>query len=425
MTTSSNGFNLNGPLTTYSGYKPITPTTPQNFKPTPVSSALNTVQKSPTLPTTGQFAGVKPLSVTNPVVGAFGTQNQQGAGITTSGLLGGANPQTLSRQEIKPDGTQIKETYTDPNKQKENIQNQITSLKNQIPAQQAIEDKAKADKAQADKVSYSGLVGQGQEIAQGNRAIGQKSADIQSQYAKQFADVGQRAAGYGSSGTSPVAFGNEAVVKQTGAAQQQALAQAGQMALQGTGQELTAQNQAQSGINTLAGLTPELLRYGKNTDGSQMTAEQAKQFEAQMGATGSFATKYLEGQKNLQIADSIQNQIVSTLQANPTLNSTPLSAISNLKELISGQISSGPQQLLSQQINSYIQQLGLDPAAVVNIAHQQTGTLAQLLDSLRQTAQQQVDVYKNGGNLGATSGGISTPTGSTIKTKYGDINPNL
>ena len=65
----------------------------------------------------------------------------------------------------------------------------------------------------------------------------------------------------------------------------------------------------------------------------------------------------------------------------------PVTAFTNLNELLSGQVSSGPQQLLSQQIAQYINQLGLDPATVTSIAHQQRGTLSQLLDSLRQTAQ--------------------------------------
>lgn len=133
---------------------------------------------------------------------------------------------------------------------------------------------------------------------------------------------------------------------------------------------------------------------------------------ANADSTYSFAQKYNEGSAKLRAADGIQNQIINTLNSNPTLNSQPITGITNLNELLSGQISSGPQQLLSQQIAQYIQTLGLDPATVANIAHQQTGTLAQLLDSLRQTAQTQNESYNpaNAGSSGS-SGTSADPLG--------------
>lgn len=128
------------------------------------------------------------------------------------------------------------------------------------------------------------------------------------------------------------------------------------------------------------------------------------------------AGKYQAGLQNLKAADSIQNQIISTLQSNPTLNSTPISAITNLNELLSGQTSQPGQQLLAQQIHQYITALGLDPATVTNIASQQKGTLGQLLDSLRQTAQTNnealnpvnVNNSSNSSTSGSSTGGSST-----------------
>ena len=131
---------------------------------------------------------------------------------------------------------------------------------------------------------------------------------------------------------------------------------------------------------------------------------------AQQNLGSQFATDYATGLANLQAADSIQNQIISTLQANPQLNAQPVSAFTNLNEFFSGQSSAPGQQLLSQQVNNYIKQLGLDPASVVNIAYQQQGTLAQLLDSLRQTAQAQVEA-KNPANLKFNQG--TQPSTST------------
>jgi hypothetical protein len=157
---------------------------------------------------------------------------------------------------------------------------------------------------------------------------------------------------------------------------------------------------------------------GGGAQGGIDRAIQAKNIET----AGSFAGDYQQGVAKLKAADGIANQIIGTLKSNPTLNNTPVSGLTNLNQLISGQISSGPQQLLSQQIAQYIATLGLDPATVVNIAHQQQGTLAQLLDSLRKTAEIQNE-SKNPNNLktGGTSSGGSTyksPTGNTYTLPY-------
>ncbi len=136
---------------------------------------------------------------------------------------------------------------------------------------------------------------------------------------------------------------------------------------------------------------------------------------------------YNQGLVSLKAADGIQQQIIGTLQNTPELNQTPLSSITNLNELISGQVSSGPQQLLSQQIAQYISQLGLDPATVVSIAHQQQGTLAQLLDSLRQTAQTNNEA-KNPANLnlgGSNSSGGASGGSSSGTTSAGGFNFKL
>lgn len=127
--------------------------------------------------------------------------------------------------------------------------------------------------------------------------------------------------------------------------------------------------------------------------------------------------QYNQGLVNLKAADGIQNQITNTLQTNPSLNNIPVSALTNLNELLSGEISSGPQQLLSQQVHQYITTLGLDPATVVNIAHQQQGTLAQLLDSLRQTAQTQNEA-KNPANLPIPGSNSNTSSSSAGERLY-------
>lgn len=123
--------------------------------------------------------------------------------------------------------------------------------------------------------------------------------------------------------------------------------------------------------------------------------------------------EYNKGKVVLGQAKGIQSQIANTLSANPTLNSQPLSALTNLNELLSGQTSAPGQQLLAQQIRSYIDTLGLDANEVsAQIAHQQSGTLAQLLDSLYKTAELKNEAV--GTQAKSLAGGTpSTSGGST------------
>lgn len=167
-----------------------------------------------------------------------------------------------------------------------------------------------------------------------------------------------------------------------------------------TGEVIGNQNNLASGLANWASI-----RQGANT-------------------AGQFTADYQTGLANLRASDTIKQQIINTLQQNPTLNSQPLSAITNLKELISGQISSGPQQLLSQQVAQYIQTLGLDPNTVMNIASQQQGTLGQLLDSLREMAGAQIEA-KNPQNIINNPQGINQPqskgSSQIINTAVGPI----
>lgn len=183
-----------------------------------------------------------------------------------------------------------------------------------------------------------------------------------------------------------------------------------------TAQALTSQGLAQTGASTVLGAgTPAqisgsarlynpLAPLGDNT-GQEGIIEGAKN-----QTIYDLASKYQEGLTNLRAADSLQNQIINTLQSNPTLNTNPVSLLTNLNEFVSGHLGTAPQQLLAQQIKNYLDVLGLDPASVVGIQNQQKGTLAQLLDSLRQTAQS-INEANNPTNI--TSGGTSTPSGGS------------
>jgi len=90
-----------------------------------------------------------------------------------------------------------------------------------------------------------------------NAATGQQAIDIANQFGQQYADVGQAGAkfraGQLTTGTTPVAEGNAAVTAQSTAAQQLALAQGQQAALQGIGYQQSGLTNAANASNAAAG----------------------------------------------------------------------------------------------------------------------------------------------------------------------------
>jgi len=116
------------------------------------------------------------------------------------------------------------------------------------------------------------------------------------------------------------------------------------------------------------------------------------------------ATDYQTGLATLGSASKIGDTIASTLASNPSLNSQDLSGLANLNQLLSGQISSGPQQQLSQEVSQYLQTLGVDPSTAATLAFQQKGTLGELLATLYSNYQAQ--------NEGKNPANISTPGAS-------------
>ncbi len=91
-----------------------------------------------------------------------------------------------------------------------------------------------------------------------NQALAKNAQDIANRAGESIENVGRQgarsAAGYLTTGTSPVGEGNAAVLNQSTAAQQQAIAQGANMQLAGNAQGLTAQNQGQSALNQAAQL---------------------------------------------------------------------------------------------------------------------------------------------------------------------------
>lgn len=83
-----------------------------------------------------------------------------------------------------------------------------------------------------------------------NTTLGQNAQDIANTAGQKISDIGQAGARAGAgvltTGTSPVAFGNDAVLNNSIAAEQNAISQGAQTALQGNQQAIGAQSQQQS-----------------------------------------------------------------------------------------------------------------------------------------------------------------------------------
>ena len=110
--------------------------------------------------------------------------------------------------------------------------------------------------------TFAGMTTGASTLAQGNLPIGANAAQIAQNYGNQIAQVGQEgqnlATGYLSGGSSaPVATGAAGLAYNNATGRMSALSSAEQAALQGTGQQLTAQNQAQTGVLGAANLAQQ------------------------------------------------------------------------------------------------------------------------------------------------------------------------
>ena len=115
-----------------------------------------------------------------------------------------------------------------------------------------------ATDVKTDKTSRQGLLTSlVDQSTQRNRQLADRAQEIASSAGQTMSDIGRQGArgeaGYRTTGTSPVGEGNAAVLAQTTAAQQQAVAQGAQTELQGVGYGLTGQSQTQSALNQALG----------------------------------------------------------------------------------------------------------------------------------------------------------------------------
>lgn len=196
----------------------------------------------------------------------------------------------------------------------------------------------------ASALTYPGLIGSAVNSAQSNQSIGSNAAQIAAQYGTNISNINQQGnaaqAGYLTTGTSPVAEGNAAVIANTQANQVAGQAAAEQAALQGTGQQLTAQNQTTNGLIGAAGLAAPIQAPYSNqiidpTTGQPIGGGAAGTLPAAaQNAVNTYAQQVLNGQMTRDEAQSLlsaygpagTNALTSALGSNFNTNASNASA---------------------------------------------------------------------------------------------------
>lgn len=280
----------------------------------------------------------------------------------------------------------------------------------------------------------SGAIGNLNATAAGNQQYADRAKQIADAAGQQISDIGQKgaraAAGYLSTGTSPVGEGNAAILNQSTAAQQQAAAQGAEAQLAGNSQGLTAQNQQASAYNSAAGnaLTGQSTAQNALANaasgaaphfngyvaidpqtGSPVNAGGANQAAFAGGQTG--AAELLGGayQQTLANITGAENQANSLAQLINQGNLNPSSI--NLKnegiQAIQKNLSSSDYQTLLNTLGTIGKALGVDLVAANN---QQGGSLINTINNAITAAKAQNEGNRTTGQSGSKSSGASNVT---------------
>lgn len=299
--------------------------------------------------------------------------------ITAQAVHPGMIPSTPVKSITAPDGSKTdfhappKETTgTTPGVLKpvvNDYKDQPSSISADQTPSSATQPNVSAPTSTPPDTTYPGMIGGAVSAAQGNQAIGQSAKDIANKYSGLISNEQQNLAGQlggiETSGTTlQTALGREGVLNRTSLARQQALGTQMGNELQGTGQQLTAQQQQQSGMVNAAGLTPNALRYG-GAAGGTMNPIQAIPTYAQDVVKGRMtidqANAALGG--DIGMTTALRNEIQKT---NPDFNFTQSAA--SAKTLAEGQTletASKPAIFALDQLQNAYSNLG--PASSSNV----------------------------------------------------------
>lgn len=247
-----------------------------------------------------------------------------------------------------------------------------------------------------------------------NKVYSDKAQEIANTAGQAMSNVGtlgaRGEAGYRTTGTSPVGEGNAAVLAQTTAAQQNAIAQGANMELAGNAQGLQAQGQAQSGLTSAAG-------QGLSGQGQLLNAAQNQASRAQ-GAAGTVFGAGLNtptgyGQATFNPLTGFSSGGGQVQPGDPfyaTLQQAAQQAANGQYSAIPGSITSNP--VLNAQMNELAKQINpnynpVTSAAQSAVSAQQVGNVANMTTA-----------YKSAANLGSQLNDLIT----TFGINPGDIN---
>ena len=166
--------------------------------------------------------------------------------------------------------------------------------------------------------TQTGLIKQLQDAAAGNTQIGADARAIADRYSNEINRVGGLGAGAVAgnlgTGTNVVGAGNAAIASQSASARMNALGQAEQAALQGTGQQLTGQSQMASAYNNA--LSGANTQQGQNISALGTAAGLASPTTAAYGQTvfNPLTGQYSGGDNNLNpqnVASDLAQKVIS------------------------------------------------------------------------------------------------------------------
>lgn len=425
--TSIGGFSSNGPTPKLPIKSAVPGMLSQFQNKNPVNTALKTAAQpdwQKTLNTVQSSSGWKPsTSGAQPVStgGQSKLPTNQTPGLLTGSYKGNAG------------GTS---QPTDPNAAKRaDLQSQLgtaqTELTGKLAEQKAQQDKkvadekAAADKAQADKTSYQGLVGQGQDLYSKLPGLGQQAADLTARAQQEYADIGKRAsgaqAGYSTTGTTPVAEGNAAVIARTAAAQQGAVTQGAQLGLSGLSQQAGNITSAAAGQAGLAGLNPNILRYRK-PDGGQMTAEEATAYEAKLSAIGEGVKGSAVDKQNIAGAQNALDSLTELFNKSTDLNKAGINALNATYQELQANLSSSELQTMERSINVISEALAkVTGSSVADAKNLLTSSGSSILQTINNAVSDAKGIAE--GKVSGLGGGGTSWTSSSTGITYKNL-PN-
>ncbi len=304
----------------------------------------------------------------------------------------------------------------------------------------------------------------------GSIPIAQQARDIAAQFGQKYADVGQKGAAFRAgqltTGTTPVAEGNAAITAQTTAAQQTALAQGEQAALQGIGYELTGQQQAANAANSAAGQAytgqgqtlgalnnaaglaqPQLGAIGQvpfspldqeqgtilgtnQTGGVGAAGNLLGQFQGAQAlgaAGGQGAASVIQSLPQLQAANTaskgIETTISNFIDANPDINPTNVAFTNSVNQWVQGKQLTDPRY---QTLFNYLSEYANTLAPVLGVGGSPTNlkteiaqsflnakssgqSIKSVLQNMSQLADDKVRNIQSGALGGGTVAGGSSP----------------